>query len=86
MSKRVMSDDSMSLGGRAFSRVKDNMEWRDGEVVTPLGIVTAYQEDGYARLDFVSGGRLHMRSFRGPQMTRMGLVRAAVKFAREISS
>lgn len=82
-SKTKIQDDSMALGGRGFSRIHSREGWLDGEVVTPHGIVTVYAEDGYARLDFVAGGRLVMRNFRGKRMSKLALCRAAVKFAQE---
>ena len=70
-------DYSMKVPKQGFSRTEERDGWTDGEIVTPWGIVSVYAQgdDEYThhtRLDFVHGGRLHIRNFSGKRYTDSG--------------
>ena len=77
-------NDSLSID-RGFSRITEHGRWTSGEVATHHGFVTVYAQENYSRLDFVHGGRLHMRRI-DVCYTPRGLARAAHRFASEIAN
>lgn len=84
-------DDSMKVQKDGFSRTEDRENWTDGEVVTPWGIVSVYAQGDenttkHTRLDFVWGGRLHMRNFSGKRYSKRGIKTKAMQFAKDIAS
>lgn len=85
------TDDSMKLGKRGYGRINTKNGYTDGEVLTPVGIVSVYaqgddQNVPHTRLDFVFDGRLYMRNFIGKRYSPRGLVTKALEFADEIAS
>ena len=94
MSKIRFYDSSWPTG-RGYSIIErrqyttlggECLEWTDGEVITPDGIVTVLAQNNpdLSRLDYVFEGRVYSRSYRKRYSSR-GLVTKAKQFAREIA-
>src|SRR6185312_6184012 len=66
-------------------RLDATRSYLDGYAVTQHGIVAAYAEPGYARLEIVRGGRVHEVVIRGRTWTQLGLMREALAFARSVA-
>jgi len=88
MSKPRQWDDSCraSVAGYSISGHGDEQSsWLIGHVITPTHVVAVYTQDGHTRLDAVHRGRHIMRNIER-RFTKLGLVRVAAKFARELAT
>lgn len=77
--------------GSSISRVMlhhtEHGSYLDGDVLTKYGIVSVYSQGGKnpsTRMDFVYGGRHHMRTELKTRCIR-GMAILATKFAREVT-
>ena len=83
------ADESYSLGGRCWSRIRCNQPggWYSGSVVTPNGQVDVYSESSerlkVTFLTMAFGGRVFRRRI-DRSFTARGLAVVAGKFSRDL--
>lgn len=84
MKKKKQHDDSFAIPRQFGGQLRARDGYIDGPVVTLLGIVIAYTQENYTRLDFVWNNRLHVRTI-DRRFSKRGLVTKAAQFAKEVA-
>lgn len=76
-------DDRISIPSASGTLMENSGGWVDGEVLTPLGIVSVYAQTNCTYLRFVVNGQLHLRTF-SKQYSNRFIVTLADRFTKEM--